>query len=231
MKGSETVTKNNKIFVYGWLTISVLLWTIVSDAWGYSEHLLTNLPNNWNQYIYGYISRLIWTMPFLLLIVTGRQKGAISSKEIFGFQFHWKSFLTVFALSTIYVLCRMFFIHGGWWINPNIFFLQELSRFLVVGFVEELIYRGFGLNMLSNFSSGKTANIVSSLFFAAVHIPAYFIHWYCDGIFLLTEMAAQVMTAFIWGLIFGVVFKKSKSIWSSAIIHFWYDFSFVLFVG
>ncbi len=225
------MTKNNKIFVYGWLTISVLLWTIVSDAWGYSEHLLTNLPNNWNWYIYGYISRLIWAMPFLLLIVTGRQKGAISSKEIFGFHFHWKSFLTVFALNTIYVLCRMFFIHGGWWINPNIIFLQELSRFLVVGFVEEFIYRGFGLNMLSNFSSGRTANIVSSLFFAAVHIPAYFIHWYCDGIFLLTEMAAQVMTAFIWGLIFGVVFKKSKSIWASAIIHFWYDFSFVLFVG
>ena len=68
MRGSETVSRNNKMFVYSFLAISVLFWTVITDAWGYSEHLLTGLPNNWNQYIYGYISRLIWAMPFLLLI-------------------------------------------------------------------------------------------------------------------------------------------------------------------
>lgn len=223
--------KNNKIFVYGFLTISVLLWAVVCDAWGYSEHLLTNLPNDWNRYIYGYISRLIWAMPFLLLIVRSKQKGSISSKEIFGFHFHWKSFLTVFVLSTMFVLGKMFFNHGGWWINPNIIFLQELSKYLIVGFVEELVYRGFGLNMLSSFLSERTAIIVSSLFFAAVHIPAYFIHWCCDGVFLSTELITQVITVFIFGLIFGMVFRKNKSIWSVAIIHFWYDFIYVLFIG
>lgn len=230
MRGSESVSKNNKMFVYGFLTISVLFWAVISDAWGYSEHLLTGLPNNWNQYIYGYISRLIWVMPFLLLTLKNKQK-AISSKKLFGFHFHWKSFLTVYALITIYVLCNMFFIHGGWWINPNIIFLQELSKYLIVGFVEELVYRGFGLNMLSNFSSERTANVVSSLFFAAVHIPAYFIHWHCNSVFSLTEMITQAITAFVFGLLFGIVFRKSKSVWSSAIIHFWYDFIYVLFIG
>lgn len=231
MNGSETVAKNNKMFVYVFLIVSVLLWTAVSDAWGYSEHLPTSLPNNWNWYVYGYISRLVWAMPFAFLIARDKHKGVISPKEVFGFHFHWTSFLTVLALSTIYVLCGMLFIHGSLWINPDFIFLQELSRFLVVGFVEELVYRGFGLNMLSNFSSEKTANIVSSLFFAAVHIPAYFIHWYYDGMFLLTEMITQVISVFILGLIFGMVFIKSKSIWPSAIIHFWYDFSFILFIG
>ncbi len=225
------MNKNNKNFVYCLLSISVLLWAVVSDAWGYSEHLLTNLPNDWNRYIYGYISRLIWAIPFLLLIVSNKQKGSISSKEIFRFHFHWKSFLTVFVLSTMFVLVKMFFNHGGWWINPNIIFLQELSKYLIVGFVEELVYRGFGLNMLSSFLSERTAIVVSSSFFSAVHIPAYFIHWYCDGIFSLTELLIQVVTAFISGLIFGVVFSKSKSVWSSAIIHFWYDFIYVLFIG
>lgn len=231
MRGSETVKKNNKIFVYGLLIISVLLWTIVSDAWGYSEHLLKNLPNDWNRYIYGYISRLIWAIPFLFLIIRSKQKGSISSKEIFGFHFHWKSFLTVFVLSTMFVLGKMFFNHGGWWINPNIIILQELSKYLIVGFAEELVYRGFGLNMLSSFLSERTAIVVSSLFFAAVHIPAYFIHWYCDGVFLLTELIIQVISGFIFGLIFGMVFRKNRSVWSVAIIHFWYDFIYVLFVG
>lgn len=220
--------KNNKVFVYVWLIISVLFWAILSDAWGYSEHFLTGLPEDWNRYIYGYISRLIWAMPFLFLIVKEKHRATILPRQVMGFHFHWKSFLLVLAFSTIYALCRMFFIHGGLWINPNVIFLQELCKYLIVGFVEELVYRGFGLNMLSKFLSGAMANIVQSLFFAAVHIPAYFIHWYCNGIFSLTEMIAQVITAFIWGLVFGIVFRKSKSIWPSAIIHFWYDFAYVL---
>ncbi len=223
--------QNNRIFVYGLLMISVLLWAAVSDAWGYSEHFLTNLPNGWNRYIYGYISRLIWVIPFLILIVRSKRKGSISSKEIFGFHFHWKSFLTVLALSTMFVLGNMVFNHGGWWINPNIIILQELFKYLIVGFVEELVYRGFGLNMLSGFLRERTAIVVSSLFFAAVHIPAYFIHWYCDGVFLLTELITQEISGFLFGLIFGMVFGKNKSIWSVAIIHFWYDFIYVLFVG
>lgn len=228
MRERETA-KNNKIFVYGLLIISVLLWAVVSDAWGYSEHFLTSLPNDWNRYIYGYLSRSIWAAPFLLLIVRSRQKGSFSAKEIFGFHFHWKSFLTVFVLSTMLVLGRMFFIHGGWWINPDIFFLQELSKYWIVGFAEELVYRGFGLNRLSGFLRERTAIVVSSLFFAAVHIPAYFIHWYCDGVFLLTELIAQGLSAFLLGLIFGTVFRKNKSIWSVTILHFWYDLISVLF--
>lgn len=225
------MTKNNKIFVYAFLLVSVLLWAAVSDAWGYSKHLLINLPNDWNRYIYGYISRLIWAIPFLFLIVKEKHRETIQPEQIFRFHFHWKSFLTVFVLSTTFVLGKMFFNHGGWWINPNIFFLQELSKYLIVGFVEELVYRGFGLNMLSNFSSGRTAIVVSSLFFAALHIPAYFIHWYCDGVFLLATLISQIITVFIFGLIFGVVFQKSKSIWPVAIIHFWYDFIHVLLIG
>lgn len=198
---------------------------------GDSEHIFTGLTDGWNKYIYGYISRLAWAAPFLILLVKSGHKGAIPTKELFGVHFHWKSFLTVLGASTVYVLCRMFFAHGGLWINPNIIILQELTKFLTVGFVEELVYRGFGLNMLSKILSVRGAYIVSSLFFSAVHIPAYFIHWYREGVFSLTEMAVQAATAFIFGFIFGIVFRKSRSVWAGVIVHFWYDFSFVLFAG
>jgi len=225
------MTRNNKMFVYGLLILSVLFWTVLSDAWGYSEHFLTGLPNAWNRYIYGYISRLIWVIPFLFLIVREKHEEAIPLKQIFGFHFHWKSFLLALSVSTIYALCGMFFIHGGWWINPSIIFLQEFCKFLIVGFVEELVYRGFGLNMLSKYMSERKANIISSLFFVALHLPSHFIHWYCDSTFSLTTMLTQAISVFILGLIFGIVFRKSKSIWASAIVHFWYDFAFVVFMG
>ncbi len=220
-----------KLYVYIFLVISVLFWAVITDAWGYSEHFLTSLPNDWNRYIYGYISRMVWSMPFLVLVVKETRKNAIPPKQVFGFHFHRKSFLAALALSTGFVLCGMYLTHGGWWTNPNIIFSQELSKFLIVGFVEELVYRGFGLTMLSQYMSGRKATVISALFFAALHIPAYFIHWYCDGIFLLTTMLTQLISAFLMGLMFGILFRKSKSVWASALVHFWYDFVFIVFIG
>lgn len=100
---------------------------------------------------------------------------------------------------------------------------------MIVGFVEELVYRGFGLNMLSKFISGATANIVQN--FCSSTYPRIFYPLVFDGIFSSTAMLVQAVTAFIWGLIFGIVFRKSKSIWPSTVIHFWYDFAYILFIG
>lgn len=101
------------------------------------------------------------------------------------------------SLIIIYIVCGVFFMHKGWWLNPEIILLQEFSKFLVIGFVEESVYRGFGLR---------------ACFFAAVHVPAYWIHWRCDGAFSLTEMLAQFLTAFLLGLLFGWILGKSKSV-------------------
>ncbi len=225
------MTKSRKVFIYGSLVLSVLFWAVLSDAWGYSKHFLTGLPNDWNRYVYGYISRLIWVMPFLFLVVKEKQEEAVPPKDVFAFHFHWKSLSLTFGIITICVLCEMFFVHGGWWVNPGVIFPQELCKYLLVGFVEELVYRGFGLNVLWGCMNGRKANLIASAFFAALHLPAYFIHWYCDGTFLVTAMLAQAMCAFLLGLLFGIVFRKSKSVWASAIVHFWYDFAIVMLVG
>lgn len=214
-----------KANVYGLLIFSVLFWAVLSDAWGYSEHFLTELPYGWNVYIYGLISRFLWVLPFLILLVSGKQG------QIFKARFHWKSFGLALLLVTIYTLCGMYFAHGGWWTNPDVMLPQLLCKYLMVGFVEELVYRGFGLHLLSQFMGENTANFISSCFFAAVHLPSYGIHWLCDGTFSLSAMLLQTGTAFILGLIFGIIFRKSKSVWAPAIVHFWYDLTFLLFIG
>lgn len=225
------MTRSDKAPVYSLLILSVLLWAVLSDAWGYSERFFKGMPDAWNRYLYAYLSRLIWVLPFLLLAAKQKQEGAIPPKQLFGFHFHWKSFLPALALSTLYILCGMLLTHSGWWISPTLPIAQELGKLLIVGFVEELVYRGFGLNRLSSFLSGRAANLISSLFFAALHLPAYFIRGYRGIPFSGAAMLTQAISAFILGLIFGLIFQKSKSVWAPAIIHFWYDFSFVLFIG
>lgn len=177
------MTKGGKAHVPGLLILSVPFWVVLSDAWGYSERFFTGTSNVWNPYLYAYISRLIWVLPFLLLVLKEKDKGRIQPKQLFGFHFHQKSFLLALAASTLCPLCGMLFRHGGWWTNPNLPFVQALLKYFIVGFVEEMVYRGFGMNRLSESMNERRANVISSLFFAALHLPAYFIHWYCGQLF------------------------------------------------
>ncbi len=229
MKQNQPAAEKNKIFTFCTLAFSVLLWAVLSDAWGYSENM--RLPDEWNTYIYGYISRTIWVLPFLLLIIKHKSKY-----PVFTLHFNWKPLFIAITACTAYIFGGMLVNHGGWWVNPDVFsrnygLVQTLLKYMLVGFVEETVYRGFGLVRLAEFMGPRAANAASALFFTAVHIPAYFIHWYRLGTLNLPAMLAQAGTAFVLGIIFGIIFTKSKSLWPPIILHFWYDLESVLFIG
>lgn len=139
--------------------------------------------------------------------------------------------MIVLAAGTLCVFARMYLDHGGVWINPDLRISQMLLRYIVVGFAEEMVYRGWGINAFGVHMNPQKANVIASLYFAALHVPAYLIQWHQNGAFDLSAMLFQVVSVFILGLAFGWVFQKSKSIWPTVLIHFWYDFAFVLFIG
>lgn len=213
------------------LIISIILWAIITDAWNYSEFFFAGMQDGWNGYIYGYISRLIWAIPFIILVAKYSHCIPVPVKKLFAYKVHWSSFLLVFSAITVYVIVGMIVNHKGLWLNPQILLAQELPKFLVVGFVEEMVYRGWGMNAFSTHMSSSKANLLSSLYFVVLHFPSYFIHWYLDGTFAVSTMLTQAVYVFVLGLVFGWVFKKSQSIWPPMLIHFWSDFASVLFIG
>ncbi len=133
------------------------------------------------------------------------------------------------AIIIIYNLGAMLFNHGGLWVNPNFNFLKHFPTFIMVAFVEELVYRGWGLNTLSAFLSERKANVVSNLFFVLLHLPAYFIKLYLDGTFPIVAVVTQFV--FVLGLLFGYLYRKGKSLWSPMIVHFLADFLGVMMIG
>lgn len=213
------------------LIAAVLLWAVVTNAWGYSSMLFSGLPDGWGGYLYGYLSRLVWAAPFLALAVRYSDQLWVSSKTLLSWHVHWKSFLTVFLIISLYTAAGMAANHGGFWMNPEMLLAQELPKFLVVGVTEEMVYRGWGMNAFTFHTTENRVNILSALYFAAVHFPSYFIHWYLDGAFALSAMLTQAVYVVLLGLVFGWVFKKSKSLWPPVLIHFWADFASVLFIG
>lgn len=129
------------------------------------------------------------------------------------------------------MIAGMFFNHGGFWINSEIYLSQELPKFLMVAFVEETVYRGWGMNAFSAFMSERKANILLTVYFIILHIPSYLIKWYLYGSISIEAMLVQAIYVLIMGLIMGYLFRKSKSLIPSMFIHFWSDFVSVLIIG
>lgn len=81
---------------------------------------------------------------------------------------------------------------------------------LLVGFVEEVPFRGFILQKLEEHFNFWAANLITVVIFLIYHYPT----WYFSGHFKLFGFNI-VFT----GLIFGYLLKKSKSLWSAIITH------------
>lgn len=205
----------------------VLLWAVLSDAWGYSEQLV--FPNG--SYAYGYLSRLLWVLPALLLMIRYRNELHVPLRALFSAPKWNLSFGILLLASMLIVVVSMVITHGGFWFNREENLLFTGLKFVIVGFVEETVFRGWGYNALRTVTTERKAVLVSSICFAAVHIPAYLIKWYRFGSLDLSGLLVQCGSALIIGAVFCWLLKKSKTLWNPILAHAFYDLLYVLFVG
>lgn len=213
------------------LIIFLLLWTIVTNAWNYTGIIFDAQRGSSINYVYDFISRFIWAFPAFILLRYYAEDIPVTWGQLFRNKPDMKPFIITVVGVVIYILAAMFFNYGGFWINPSFSFLKHFPTFIMVAFVEELVYRGWGLNALSAFLSERKANIISNIFFVLLHLPAYFIKLYLTGKFPVTVVVSQCVFVLILGFIFGYLFQKGKSLWSPIIVHFLADFLSVMLIN
>lgn len=206
----------------------LFLWTVVTDAWGYSEHFFHFRNGN---DIYAYLSRLIWVLPAVLLIIRYSNSLYFSKRELFSRPCFDKPLMIVVSLSSVYAVVTMLFIHKGFWFNRKADLPLEMIKFVIVGFVEEAVFRGWGYNALAKVTSDRKAILISTAFFILLHWLAYFVRLYRFGSFDFPGILSQSFSALIWGFVFCWLMKKGKTLWNPIIAHAFYDIIFVLLVG
>lgn len=206
----------------------IVFWTIITDAWGYSKFIFNN---NIGTYIYGYISRFIWVLPAIFLIVRYNSKLKIKKEELFSKPVFNNSLFITVTVSLSYIVAMMVINHKEFWFNKEIILLPAVIKYIFVGAAEEIVFRGWGYNSLSNVLSHKKAAIITALFFALLHFPAYFIKLLRFGTLDIAGLISQSVSALIWGFVFCWLIKKGNSIWNPITVHTMYDLLFVLFVG
>ena len=205
----------------------VILWAILTDAWGYSSRL----GSAYGSLIYACLSRLIWVAPAVWLIVRHSASLSFGRKELFSRPVWNKPLAVVLSVSLVVTVVGMLATHGGLWLNPEINIPLEIIKICFVGFVEETVFRGWGYNALSAAATDKKAVVFSTLFFVLLHSPAYFVRFYRFGTMDYSTWLIQSFTALIWGVVFCWLLKRSRTVWNPIIAHIVYDMLAVLFVG
>jgi len=206
----------------------IALWAVLTDAWNYSGLLFSDRLRMAGTYLYGYFSRIIWMAPAFFLIFRFEQKLFWSGKQLFSRPRAEPVFVIFLVLTSIYgLLSTAGNDHSGHMADGNLLLLTV--KLGIVGIGEELVFRGWGYNVLVKAYPAAVSLAVSACMFVLLHWPAYFIKLLLYGQFDLPGFAAQSVSALVCGLLFAVMLKRSGTLWNPVIAHFYYDWVLEVF--
>ncbi len=144
--------------------------------------------------------------------------------------FYIGGFMTAYC---IYEIIGQFYIQsmsGDGQVQPAVqIFLFAVATFLI-GFNEELVFRGIILNLfLDKFGNSKkgivTATVLSSVIFGAVHLTNIF-----SGVSVASALVQAIQAAVLGGLL-AAIYLRSGNIWIVIVAHALTDFASMLSSG
>ena len=115
LKKSELSTKQIILSLFGF----VILWAVVTDAWGYSSYLFPNDTSDSGRYLYAYASRCVWVLPVVLLLRRFGKKLTYNGRTFFAPPQINRSLLIVVCVSVADCIFVMFATHQGIWFNTD----------------------------------------------------------------------------------------------------------------
>jgi uncharacterized protein len=166
------------------------------------------------------IRLLVWVAPVFLYL---RYVDAVAPMDYLKLKGHVRRGLVVALVLTVLNLLGSILRFGP--PHPSmqrVTWNSMLGTSFLVGFIEEVPYRGFMLQKLAERMNFWVANLITSLLFLAVHLPG----WLALHLF----RADTAVSVFIFAVVMAIVFRYSESLWAPIVTHSTNDFlSFVLF--
>jgi len=179
----------------------------------------------------GYISRILWALPAIFLIVTNDKCLLLHKKELFSRPRVNCQFVVVLLAIFLYSFISMIIVHKGFWINREVSFWLTAVRYFIVGCVEEIVLRGWGYNTLAKTLPNRKAVAISTLLFVLLHWSAFFIKLLRFGTFDYVGILVQSFSTSLWGILTCWLLKKSRTLWNPIFAQFVYDFLLTILIG
>ena len=243
---------------FNYLIFAIIIPTLIQIYFLYKFNKLgeypTPLPTSQNpkkEYIEAVIYTLIAILYFTIdIFILSRLNNSLGITLIFStimlllipsilayYRDHWTSkefgFTSKVKSKGVVILGILFYAVFG---LKNTFMVEVPWYFLLIliysnAFLEEFLFRGIIQSKLERAIGQKKAIIFQGIFFMSVHIPVNCFNFFLDGNFL------RFISAFIFqlinGLIFGLIFMKTRNLWISVICHYlnnWLGATITLFL-
>ncbi len=216
------------LIAYGWLR--ALLYIVIGIPLGISLSFGTDLLINGSYTtdkgnvvvpIFTFLQQYILFNYGLILVVFFFRK-VIDKRTIYSLGFEWNGHRTnawtgfftammiLFVGSLILVSTKHLYFTNAFF---NIYyFLTAIGLYIIVAFVEEIIFRGYILNNLMQSMNKWWALIISSLIFAATHLGN-------DNVQVLS-----IVNIFVAGLLLGINYIYTHNLWFGIFMHFGWNF-------
>ena len=155
------------------------------------------------------IRLLVWVAPvFLYLRVVDRVEPLdyLKLRPFRGRALWVAAFLT--AINVLGSIVRVGVPHPS---MERVTWNSALGTSLLIGFIEEIPYRGFMLQKVAERTGFWLAALMTSVLFVAIHLPGWLaLHRFSSS------MAA---TIFVFGAVMALAFRYSKSLWAPILTH------------
>lgn len=162
----------------------------------------------------------VWVLPVFLYLI---YVDGVNPVEYLKLKQNWKRGvilgLVLSAINLFGSMIRFGIPHPS---AQSLTWNSVVSTSILIGFIEEIPYRGFMLQKFSERYGFWIATLVSSILFLGIHLPGW--------ISLHLLKVSSVVFVFVFGLVMAIVFRYGKSLWAPIITHSTNDFmAFVIF--
>lgn len=206
--------------------LMIFLFVIITEGiiWGYGGSLLYTSITNFPQGDLVISEAVLAIMVLIVMLIFKNSYVFTQKKEKLGTSLYYGLF---YLIGAGFYTIMSGVIAGGLFSGP-LTIVNLVIGCLLVGICEEFLCRGWLLNeFLERFGDTKKgiwySIIISGIIFGLMHLGNIFtVH---QGV-ITTIM--QVINAMGSGILFGLIYYKTKNIWSVIILHGLWDFSVFL---
>ena len=165
----------------------------------------------------------VWVPPALLLL---RRTPEPFVKQLFQWRINWWPYLGAAALLVVYHVVSCFVRTHTLAIVPE-FYPETITLSLMVGFSEEVVFRGYLLNATIDEKSPWKAILINAAMFLLIHFPI----WIRTGVLAMYLLRLVFMQIVMLSLLFTWGFWKSRSILPAVLLHTVWDIAVFALVG
>lgn len=210
-----------------WIPYCILFFAVWSLFHFFVEGWLDRMiPIEWQNQLLksGVIKNLIWTLPAFCLLKKFAADAVVKPQALFRFNRSCLPWLSAFALFAIYLVIGAYRQHGTLQVQST-FGMGSVIVVLFVGITEEMVFRGWLLNVTYSEQHKWLAIGGNAVLFLMIHFPT----WIMDGIFISSFTSFGFVCILVLSVIFSLAFLKTKSLLLPIGLHMFWDLLMFLF--